>query len=86
MFHGAIDNEIISAVVYLGGHSCLGMDHISEDDTDPGLLFGIKKSSIKLSFVGRGYNHTIDRSEDINGAIHGSKNVEAEKQASKCLA
>ena len=59
------------------------MAHISEDSMDHGTLFGIKKVSIKFSFGDRGYNHTHDGSEDMNGAIHGRKNGVGEGRFSR---
>ena len=51
LFHGEIDNAVNSAVVNLEGSGWLGLVYISEDGTDNGLLFVIKKESPSSDLV-----------------------------------
>ena len=50
-FHGAIDNDVGADVVNLEGRGWLVLVHISEDGTDNGLLFVIKKESQSSDLV-----------------------------------
>ena len=46
------------------------MNHLSEDGTDHGPMFGIKKGSTKFRFGGRRWYHPHDGVEDTSGAVH----------------
>lgn len=74
MFCGAIDNDIGTDVVKLEGRGWLGMGHLSEDVTDNGPLFVIKKGSTNFGFGGIVYNHHHDGAEDMNVAFRGIQN------------
>ena len=70
LFHVSIDSSMCAAVVNLERNGWLGMDHLGKNVTDNGLLFGIKKCSIKFSFGGRRWYHRHDGSDYVNGVIH----------------